>query len=46
MGHEALGYISEIRSGVSSLAVSDYVIIPVHVDSGHLQTGPSAFEVF
>jgi threonine dehydrogenase-like Zn-dependent dehydrogenase len=46
MGHEALGYISEIGSGVSSLAVGDYVVIPDNVDSGHLEMGPSAFEVF
>lgn len=37
MGHEALGYISEIGSAVSSLAVGDYVIIPDTPSHGHLQ---------
>jgi threonine dehydrogenase-like Zn-dependent dehydrogenase len=46
MGHEALGYIEEKGSGVSSLEVGDYVVIPDNVDSGHLEMEPSAFEVF
>lgn len=46
MGHEALGRISEIGSGVSSLAVGDYVVIPDNVDSGHLDMAPPSFEVF
>jgi threonine dehydrogenase-like Zn-dependent dehydrogenase len=46
MGHEALGYISEIGSGVSSLAVGDYVVIPDNVDSGRLEMAPPALEVF
>jgi threonine dehydrogenase-like Zn-dependent dehydrogenase len=46
MGHEALGRISEIGSGVSSLAVGDYVVIPDNVDSGHLDMAPPALGVF
>jgi threonine dehydrogenase-like Zn-dependent dehydrogenase len=46
MGHEALGRISEIGSGVSSLAVGDYVVIPDNVDSGRLDMAPPALEVF
>jgi len=46
MGHEALGRISEIGSGVSSLAVGDYVVIPDNVDSGRLDMTPPALEVF
>lgn len=40
MGHEALGYIAEIGSAVSSLTVGDYVIIPDTPSSGHLQMTP------
>lgn len=44
IGHEALGYISEIGSSVSSLAVGDYVVIPDNVASGHLDMHPTKHE--
>ncbi|KAK7714620.1 hypothetical protein SLS57_007096 [Botryosphaeria dothidea] len=40
VGHEAMGYISQIGSAVHSLAVGDYVVIPDNLDSGHLQMDP------
>lgn len=46
MGHEAMGYITEIGSAVSSLAVGDYVVIPDNVASGHLDLEPRAWESF
>jgi threonine dehydrogenase-like Zn-dependent dehydrogenase len=46
LGHEALGYVSEIGSAVSSLEVGDYVVIPDNVASGHLDMRPSAVDVF
>jgi len=46
MGHEALGYVSEIGSAVSSLEVGDYVVIPDNVASGRLEMEPSAVGVF
>jgi NADPH:quinone reductase-like Zn-dependent oxidoreductase len=46
LGHEALGYVSEIGSGVSSLAVGDYVVIPDNVDSGHLDMEAPVLGVF
>ncbi|RYP83252.1 hypothetical protein DL769_001448 [Monosporascus sp. CRB-8-3] len=38
LGHEGIGYISELGSGVGSLSVGDAVIIPFAVDEGHLHT--------
>ncbi|PWY81710.1 alcohol dehydrogenase [Aspergillus sclerotioniger CBS 115572] len=35
LGHEAVGYISEVGSAVSSLQVGDYVIIPDNAHDGH-----------
>jgi len=46
MGHGALGYISEIGSGISSLAVGDYVVIPDNVDSGRLDIAPQELGVY
>lgn len=46
MGHEALGYIAELGSAVSSLSVGDYVIIPDTPSHGHLQTEPQAGDYF
>lgn len=39
LGHEGVGYVSEVGSGVSSLNVGDPVIVPFTVDEGHLHTG-------
>lgn len=38
LGHEGVGYISEVGSGVGSLKVGDPVIVPFTVDEGHLHT--------
>lgn len=46
MGHEAIGYISEIGSAVSSLSVGDYVIIPDTVGHGQLELEPTELEFF
>ena len=46
MGHEAMGYISEIGSAVSSLAVGDYVVIPDNVASGHLDMHPPSMDSY
>jgi Zn-dependent alcohol dehydrogenases len=40
MGHEAVGYISEVGSAVSSLSVGDYVVIPDNLAIPHV-VGPS-----
>ncbi|ETS77928.1 hypothetical protein PFICI_09990 [Pestalotiopsis fici W106-1] len=40
LGHEAVGYISEIGSAVSSLSLGDYVIIPDNADAGHWNPMP------
>lgn len=39
LGHEGVGYVSEVGAGVSSLSVGDPVIVPFTVDEGHLHTG-------
>lgn len=46
MGHEALGYISEIGSAVSSLSVGDYVVIPDTANHGHLELEPTSLDFF
>ncbi|KAI3534591.1 alcohol dehydrogenase GroES-like domain-containing protein [Colletotrichum abscissum] len=46
MGHEAVGYISEIGDAVSSFAVGDYVIIPDTVSEDHLEMDPRSKEYF
>jgi threonine dehydrogenase-like Zn-dependent dehydrogenase len=38
LGHEGIGYVSEIGSGVGSLSVGDYVIVPFTVHEGHTHT--------
>jgi threonine dehydrogenase-like Zn-dependent dehydrogenase len=38
LGHEGIGYISEIGEGVNSLAVGDSVIIPFATAEGHVHT--------
>lgn len=44
LGHEAVGYISEIGDDVSSLHVGDYVIIPDNAHDGHYgQDHPLSF---
>ncbi|KAG5659536.1 hypothetical protein KAF25_002095 [Fusarium avenaceum] len=39
LGHEAIGYVSEIGDAVTALNVGDYVIVPDNADDGHW--GPS-----
>lgn len=46
MGHEAVGYISEVGRGVSSLSVGDYVVIADTPSSGHLDMEPAAGSFF
>lgn len=46
MGHEAVGYISEVGRGVSSLCVGDYVVIADTPSSGHLDMEPAASGFF
>jgi threonine dehydrogenase-like Zn-dependent dehydrogenase len=38
LGHEGVGYVSEIGSGVGSLKVGDPVIVPFTIDEGHLHS--------
>ncbi|GKT61181.1 alcohol dehydrogenase protein [Colletotrichum tofieldiae] len=46
MGHEAVGYISEVGDAVSSFAVGDYVIIPDTVSPDQLEMEPTSKEYF
>lgn len=46
MGHEALGWISEVGDAVSSLNVGEYVVIPDNVANGHLNMHPPAMDAF
>ena len=46
MGHEAIGYISEVGNGVSSLTVGDYVVVPDTPSSGHLSMEPTAMSYY
>ncbi|KAL4985924.1 hypothetical protein BDW68DRAFT_198484 [Aspergillus falconensis] len=46
MGHEAVGYIEEIGSGVSAFDVGDYVIIPDTANHGQIQMEPEPLEFF
>lgn len=39
LGHEGVGYVYEVGSGVDFLQVGDPVIVPFTVDQGHLHTG-------
>ncbi|KAH6896493.1 chaperonin 10-like protein, partial [Thelonectria olida] len=39
LGHEAMGYISELGSAVSSLEVGQYVVIPDNGAIGHIDMG-------
>lgn len=41
IGHEAIGYIAETGSGVRSLSVGDYVIIPSAADDGEIELAPT-----
>ncbi|CAI7590520.1 unnamed protein product [Penicillium bialowiezense] len=44
LGHEAVGYVQEVGSAVSSLEVGEYVIIPDNAHSGHYgQEHPISF---
>jgi hypothetical protein len=38
LGHEGIGYVSEVGGGVDSLAVGDSVIIPFATAEGHVHT--------
>lgn len=38
LGHEGIGYIDEIGSGVGSLAIGDPVVIPFILAEGHMYT--------
>lgn len=38
LGHEGIGYVSEVGDGVGSLAVGDSVIIPFATPEGHIHT--------
>ncbi|OLN95821.1 S-(hydroxymethyl)glutathione dehydrogenase 1 [Colletotrichum chlorophyti] len=46
MGHEAVGYVSEVGDAVSSFAVGDYVIIPDTVSPPQLEMEPTSKEYF
>ncbi|CAH0046903.1 unnamed protein product [Clonostachys solani] len=46
MGHEAIGYISELGSAVSGLEVGDYVVIPDTVGHGQLEMKPESLDFF
>ena len=46
MGHEAIGYISELGSAVSGFAIGDYVIIPDTVNHGRLEMKPTALDFY
>lgn len=46
MGHEAVGYITEIGEAVSSLSVGDYVIIPDTVNHGQLVMEPESYDYY
>lgn len=44
LGHEAVGYVEEVGSAVSSLQVGEYVIVPDNAHSGHYgQQHPISF---
>ncbi|KAL3477465.1 alcohol dehydrogenase [Aspergillus californicus] len=44
LGHEAVGYVSEVGDAVSSLQIGDYVIIPDNAHDGHYgQNHPLSF---
>ena len=38
IGHEGVGYVSEVGSAVGSLSVGDPVVIPFNTPEGHLHT--------
>ncbi|KAI8711057.1 putative Alcohol dehydrogenase [Fusarium sp. LHS14.1] len=44
LGHEAIGYISEIGSAVSGLEVGDYVVIPDTASHGNFENEPPVSE--
>ncbi|OLN87549.1 S-(hydroxymethyl)glutathione dehydrogenase 3 [Colletotrichum chlorophyti] len=46
VGYEAIGYISEVRSAVSSLSVGDYVVISDTASHGSLQMETAPDEYF
>ncbi|KAJ4989204.1 alcohol dehydrogenase GroES-like domain-containing protein [Stagonosporopsis vannaccii] len=47
MGHEAMGYITEIGSAVTTLSVGDYVVIPDSLTTGHYESdGPEQLSFY
>ncbi|GJD02298.1 putative alcohol dehydrogenase [Colletotrichum higginsianum] len=46
MGHEAIGYVAEVGSAVSSLSVGDYVVIPDTPSTATLEMEPTLYEFF
>lgn len=46
MGHEAIGYISDIGSAVSGFNVGDFVIIPDTVNHGQLEMETMALDFY
>ncbi|KAF2114869.1 hypothetical protein BDV96DRAFT_86960 [Lophiotrema nucula] len=46
MGHEAVGYVSELGSAVTQLALGDYVVIPDNVRPGHYSDLPPPMDSF
>ncbi|KAK0653495.1 putative zinc-binding alcohol dehydrogenase [Lasiodiplodia hormozganensis] len=46
LGHEAIGYISEIGNSVEAHAVGDYVVIPDILPTGHLNLEPSTGDTY
>ncbi|KAH6719540.1 alcohol dehydrogenase [Leptodontidium sp. MPI-SDFR-AT-0119] len=43
IGHEAIGYISEIGDAVQFLNIGDYVVIPCNNDDGHYTGNPDYY---
>ncbi|KAK5674520.1 hypothetical protein LTS10_012716 [Elasticomyces elasticus] len=39
LGHEGVGYVSQVGAGVGSLSVGDPVIVPFNLAEGHIHTG-------
>lgn len=46
VGHEAMGVISEVGSGVNFLSVGDSVVIPDRIDDGHLLLEPETYTAY
>ncbi|KAL2695751.1 hypothetical protein AAEP93_003844 [Penicillium crustosum] len=46
VGHEVMGMISEISSGVNFLSVGNSVVIPDRIDDGHLLPEPETYTTY